>query len=258
MMRVSILVALAAATVALSAQPGFTQPADGLKALREEVEALKEGLKGLERGLQQVKVILQAGLLPPPSELDNIVLSVEGTSVKGERTARLTIVEFTDYQCPICGRHFRDVLPRIEAEYIKTGKVRYVLRDYPLETVHPQALKAAEAARCAGDQGKYWEMHDRLFDKQGAFGPKDLAEHARVLGLEVPSFERCLDSGRHEEDIRKDIAAGLRAGVRGTPTFFFGVTGANDPNVKPLRRMPGAVEYGGFKRLIESLLPRQD
>ncbi len=258
MIRESVLAALTAVTIILWAHPGSTQPTDDLKALGTEIKALKEGQKAIERDLQQVRVLLQAGPLVPPSELDNVVLSVEGAWDKGEKTARLTIIEFVDYQCPICSRHFREVLPQIEAEYIKTGKVRYVIRDYPLEPVHQHALKAAEAARCAGDQGKYWEIHDRLLANQRALGPKDLPEHARALGLHVPSFQECLDSGRYEEEIRKDIEAGLRAGVRGTPTFFLGLTEANDAHVKALRRLPGAVEYVGFKSLIDRLLRREN
>lgn len=257
MKQLAALAALAALAL-VAPYPGFPETGEELKALGKEVEALKEGQKAIERDLQRVRVLLQAGPLAPPSELGNVVLSVQGAWAKGEKTARLTIVEFMDYECPVCSRHFRDVLPQLEAEYIKTGRVRYVLRDYPLEPIHPHAFKAAEAARCAGDQGKYWEMHDQLLGNQRALTPKDLPEHARVLGLDVPSFQQCLDSGQYEEEIRKDIEAGLRAGVRGTPTFYLGLTDANGAHVKALRSLPGALEYTGFKSLINSLLPRKD
>ncbi len=248
------LTALAALTL-FSAHPGLAQTSEELKALSTETEALKEGQKAIQKDLQELKTLLQPGRVAPPSELENVVLSVEGAWAKGEKTAGLTVIEFMDYQCPVCGRHFREVLPQIEAEYIKTGKVRYVLRDYPLERFHPHAFKAAEATRCAGDQGQYWEMHDRLLANQRALGPKDLPEHARAFGLDVPSFQGCLDSGRYAEAIRNDIAAARAAGVGGTPTFFLGLTEPNDARVKALRTLPGAMEYVVFKRIIESLLP---
>ncbi len=174
---------------------------------------------------------------------------------KGEKTAKLIIVEFVDYQCPFCSRHFRDVLPQIERDYIATGKVRYVLLDFPGELVHPNALKAAEAAHCAGDQGKFWEMHDRLLANQAALKPNDLLEHARTVGLDVASFQRCLDSSGHEDKIRDDLDAGLRAGVRGTPSFFFGSTEENGARVRVTRELPGALEYLAFKPFIDRLLP---
>ena len=252
-----VVLAVLAVLVIISPSPAFPESSEDLKALGREIAALRAGQKAIQRDLQQLRVVLHAmGEAPPPAP-ETLVLGVDGAWAKGESAARLTIIEFADYQCPLCRRHFRDVLPQIEAEYINTGKVRYVLRDYPLEAVHPQAFKAAEAARCAGDQGKYWEMHDRLLDNQRALGPKDLPEHAGALGLEVSSFQQCLDGGRHEEAIREDIEAGMRAGVRGTPTFFLGLKEANDSHVKVLRGIPGAAEYVGFKRLIDSLLPRE-
>ncbi len=251
------LTALAVLTL-FSAHPGLAQTSEELKTLGKEIEALKEGQKAIEKDLRELKTLLHAGRVAPPSELENVVLSVEGAWAKGEKTAGLTVIEFMDYQCSVCGQHFREVLPQVEAEYIKTGKVRYVLRDYPLEPIHPHAFKAAEAARCAGDQGKYWEIHDRLLDNQRALGPKDLPEHARALGLDVPSFQQCLDSGRYAEAIRKDIAAAQAAGVGGTPTFFLGLTEPNDSLVKALRTLPGALPYTGFKSFIDSLPPRKD
>jgi len=148
-------------------------------------------------------------------------------------------------------------LPQIEQEYIKTGKVKYVVRDFPLESIHKDAFKAAEAAHCAGDQGAYWEMHTRLFANQRALGPKDLPQHAQAQGLDVPMFQRCLESGKYAARIRKDLEDGQRAGVTGTPGFFLGVTGSNDPKVKILRVLKGAQPYASFKEAIDTLLSSQ-
>ena len=153
MKRLAALTALAALALVVP-YPGFPQTSEELKALGKEIEALKEGQKAIARDLQELKTLLPAGRVIPPSEPENVVLSVEGAVAKREKTAGLTIIEFMDYQCPVRSRHFGEGLPQIEAEYIKTGKVRYVLRDYPLEAIHPHAFKAAEAARCAGGRGQ--------------------------------------------------------------------------------------------------------
>ena len=148
-------------------------------------------------------------------------------------------------------------MPQIESEYIKTGKLKYVARDFPLESIHKEAFKAAEAAHCAGDQGQYWEMHTRLFANQRALGTKDLPQHAQALGRNVPRFQQCFDSGKHAARIRKDLEDGQKAGVTGTPAFFLGVTVPNDPTVKVIRVLKGAQPYTSFKDAIDSLLSSQ-
>ncbi len=148
-------------------------------------------------------------------------------------------------------------MPQLEQEYIKTGKVKYVALDFPLESIHKNAFKAAEAARCAGAQGKYWEMHARLFANQGAIGLNDLPSHAEALGLDMPVFHQCLESGQYAAAIRKDIAGGQQAGVTGTPSFFFGLTEANDSKIKSLRQLTGAQPYAAFQAAINSLLSEQ-
>lgn len=148
-------------------------------------------------------------------------------------------------------------MPQIESEYIKTGKLKYVARDFPLESIHKNAFKAAEAAHCAGEQGKFWEMHAGLFANQRALGLSDLANHAQALGLDMPKFQQCLDSGKHAAAIRKDLADGQKAGVTGTPGFFLGVTDPNDQRVKVSRVLKGAQPYASFKEAIDSLLSAQ-
>ncbi len=181
------------ATITLSAHPGSTQSSPGstqsseeLKALRQELEAIKEGQGRLQKDVQEIKAILQgarAAAQPPQVQPQNVVLTLDGEPTKGDTSARVVLVEFTDYQCPFCGRYVHDAYAQIEAEYIKTGKLRYVIREFPLESIHPQAFKAAEAALCAGDQGKYWEMHDRLFANQRALAPDQLPRPPRFARI---------------------------------------------------------------------------
>jgi protein-disulfide isomerase len=119
-----------------------------------------------------------------------------GAQSQGDTTAKVTLIEFSDYQCPFCGRYANETYTKLIDQYVKTGKVRYVLRNFPLAQMHPLAEKAAEAAECAGEQGKYWEMHERLFKNQQALDAKEMTGHAAVLGLDQAKFQLCLDGGK--------------------------------------------------------------
>jgi protein-disulfide isomerase len=126
-----------------------------------------------------------------------------------------------------------------------------------LESIHKNALKAAEASRCAGEQGKYWEMHDQLFSNFNALEMADLFRHSHTLGLDSQKFRECMDAGKYLSEIRKDISEGQRAGVRGTPTFFIGVSEGEDTKIRVLKVIRGAKPYAEFKELLDSLLTAQ-
>src|SRR5262245_15252154 len=145
---------------------------------------------------------------PPPAPATGSV--IDGAMVRGAQGAPVTIVEFSDYQCPYC-RQAEDVLARISAEYGE--RVRVIYRDFPLD-FHAGARPAAEAARCAGESGRFWEYHDLLFVAQPAFSRADLLTYARRLGLSAEAFTACLDSGRYREAVKADVAEGRAAGVR--------------------------------------------
>lgn len=232
------------------------QSAEEFRALRKELEGVREGQKSIEKELEAIKGLLQQRPAPGAAAQApvNVVLSVDGAVTKGDKNAKVTLIEFTDFQCPFCSRHLNQTAPQIEQEYIKTGKVRYVLRDFPIQSIHPQAFKAAEAAHCASEQGKYWEMHGKLFGNQRAMTPKDLSAHAESLGLETSKFQKCLDSGKYAARIKKDLEDGQKAGVTGTPSFFLGLTDSKSSQVKTLRAIKGAQPYAAFKDAIDSLL----
>jgi len=124
--------------------------------------------------------------------------------------------------------------------------------DFPLESIHKFAFKAAEAARCAGEQGKFWEMHDRLFANQNLLEPAK--PHAEAIGLDVAKFEGCLSAGKYAEAVRKDAAEGSKAGVTGTPLFFLAYTDPTSSKVKTVARLSGAQPYAAFKAQIDKLL----
>ena len=171
-------------------------------------------------------------------------VSVDDDPVKGDKNAKVTIVEFSDYQCPFCGRFFRDTLPQIEEQYVRTGKIKMVFRDFPL-SFHENAQKAGEAAECAEDQDKYWEMHDKLFQNQQKLAVTDLKQYAADLKLDTKKFNDCLDSSKHKAEVQKDMADGSSYGVSGTPAFF--ING---------RKLVGAQPFSAFKSIIDAELDK--
>jgi len=187
-----------------------------------------------------------AAVLPaqerPPANADPHVL--------GDVHAKVTIVEFGDYQCPVCRAFWKEVEPRLRKEYVDTGKVRLIFADFPVIQIHPEAVLAAMAVDCAGDQNKYWQYHDKLFHEQDwgdevfRFGARDLKRWARDVGLETKAFNDCLDSGRHKDDVARDKNAGDKLNIRGTPTFL----------INNRRVIAGAQPYTTFKRAIDEEL----
>jgi protein-disulfide isomerase len=216
-----------------------------------------KSIKGLGRALRVSALVVawatgagaQADSQPPlPAEL-----AIQGAPSKGSPNAPVTIVEFSDFQCPFCGRHFQQTFDPLEREYIATGKVRYVFRHFPLERIHPQAFKAAEAAECAGEQGKFWEMHDRLFANQQALLPDNLLMHAQAVGLDSRRFAACFAGQAATARVRADMALASQAGVTATPNFFLG-TPIPGGKIKVIRKLNGALPYAMFKSAIDAML----
>ena len=152
-------------------------------------------------------------LLRPPS----VDVAYDPSRVKGDPKAPITIVEFSDFQCPFC-KKTESTLNGILTKY--NGQVKLAYLDFPLREIHPHAQNAAEAARCAGDQGKFWEYHDALYADQSKLGGPELATHARALNLDEKSFQSCLDSGKFKSKVEADLEQGNKVGVAGTPGFF--------------------------------------
>ena len=223
-------------------------------ALKAELKSVKETLKVQNDLLRQLLERFGAGRDAPFREM---LVTVDGGAVYGRPDAKVTIVEFSDYQCPFCARYSNDTFPQIEREYIDTGRVKYVFRDFPIEASHPQAFKAHEAVHCAGDQGRRREMHKKVFANQRTMSVSDLTAHAVALGMDKSRFEKCLAQGTYAAKVRSAMSAGEQAGVRGTPTFFVGVTEPNSTKLKAVRRIIGAQPYGAFKAAIDDLLSAQ-
>lgn len=169
----------------------------------------------------------------------------------GNKNAKVTIIEFSDYQCPFCRSFWKDSLPQIKNEFIDTGKAKFIYRDYAL-SFHPMAIPSAQAAECADDQGKYWEMHDKIFSEEDKLGQgtvtytvQELKLWASQIGLDKAKFNQCLDSGKYKAEVQKDFDDGNSAGVSGTPSLF--ING---------RLVVGAQPYASFKAIIEEELKK--
>jgi len=181
---------------------------------------------------------VQTFLTPPPAPV--FAVATDDQPAKGNPSAAVTVVEFTDYQCPTCAQA-QTVIERLLTEY--SDRVRLVVRDFPLQ-MHPEARKAAEAAEAAREQGKYWDFTAILFRNQSALKPEQLKQYAQVIGLDRAKFDAALDSGKFSDKVERDILDGQRFGITGTPTFF--VNG----------RRAKEITYEGLKSAIEAALKK--
>lgn len=239
----------------LGCSPTAAQSQQELEAIRKQIDALAAGQAAIQKQLDELLVMVRGPQRQPLPA--NPVVDTGGAPAKGAATARVTLVEFSDYQCPYCARYTRDTFDQIDKEYVSTGKVRYVFRNLPLESIHPQAFKAHEAALCAGEQGKYWEMHRELFANQKELQPDALLKHAAKAGVDESRFRQCLSSGKFASQIRQDITDAERAGAQGTPTFFIGLSTPGDTKIKTVRVVRGAVPYSTFKEALDAVLGNQ-
>lgn len=187
-----------------------------------------------------------------------VKVSIDDDPVLGDKNAKVTLIDFSDYECPFCKRHFTDTYPQLKKDYIDTGKVKMVFRDLPL-SFHQNAPKEAEAAECARKQGGdsvYYKYHDQIFTKTTSNGTglalDQLPIIAKELGLNVNQFQSCLDSGEFKAEIDKDIADAGKVSASGTPTFFIGKSTSNG-EIEGIK-VVGAQPYSTFKVIIDEQL----
>ena len=182
------------------------------------------------------------GQQPPAADGSRIAAVTSADHIRGDKNAPITLIEYSDFECPFCAR-FRPTVDQILTEY--KGRVRLVYRHFPLRSIHSEAQKAAEASECAADQGKFWEMHDKLFDlnEAGSLALANMKLAAAELGFNTTSFNDCLDSGKYAQEVEKDYQDGLAGGVSGTPGSFLNG-----------QYIAGALPFAQIQPIIESLL----
>jgi protein-disulfide isomerase len=243
------IVATAAVWLGLRLGGGPTPPAmtsDQADAILEELSAMRGVLEKIEQQGSAVARTPSRPPAPPPTAR----VAATGPAL-GSESSPVTVVEFTDYQCPYCRRFHQTTFPELKKRYVDTGKVRWVVRNLPLG-FHPDARPAALAAHCAGDQGKYWEMRDTLFSNSASLGRDALEGYAASMKLDLAAFNACLDNEVHLPQIDTDASEANRVRITGTPTFVIGPSGEDTVNG---RRVVGAQSLAVFQAEIDRLLP---
>jgi protein-disulfide isomerase len=251
---------LKVATVALVALFSLSPPIEqDAASLKREIDALKAQQAEMQKDLDAIRAFLQQMIVEKAeAAMVNAPIVVAGAPAKGSASARVMMVEVSDYHCPFCRRHTLVTQPQIDADYINTGKLRYVFIDYPIDQLHPDAFKAHEAANCAGEQGKYWQMHGKLFESpptrdSAQLGPQ-LVSQAQAVGLDVAKFRACFDAGKYSTPVRDNVARMQALGIDSTPTFLIGLTPAAGQPMKVVKVVRGAVPYQQFKTALDQLL----
>ena len=178
-------------------------------------------------------------------------MNFEGGPVLGSAEATVGIVEFTDYQCPFCKRFYDQTFGAIKKNYVDNGKIQYRVRDYPLG-FHSEAKGASVAARCAGEQGKYWEMRSELFNRQRELGPELYESLAGEIGLKKKAFRKCMDDPERAAEVDESFVYAGMIGVTGTPSFFIGRIEGDQ--LVHARQISGAQPYSVFAKAIDSQL----
>jgi protein-disulfide isomerase len=244
--RLCIVVGLLFWCVNLSAQ--------GDLSLSKRLDALEVAVGSLEREISELNTMLRAVLPPSPiTDISPVQLNIANAPVKGSATAKVVLIEYSDFECPYCGRYAQTAFPELQRQFIDTGKVKYVFRNLPLEQIHKAAPKAAEAAECAYEQGRFWEFHDRLFANQQSLALSDLSGHAKAVGLDLPKFQSCLIEGKMATRIAGDLAEAARFELTGTPAFLIGEI-QPDGTVRVSRKMSGAQPFSVFESELNKFL----
>ena len=252
------------ATVALVALISLSPPpqsqADEIAALKRQVQELREQQAQMQRELSAIKNFLQQLMQPRPSGAPDVpgiigaTIPTANEPSMGSPSAKITLMEISDYHCPFCKRQTQQTFPQLVTEYIKPGKVQFVFVDYPIAQLHPTAARAHEAAICAGEQNKYWEMHVSLFSSPVAKDDAALVSQAKQVGVNEGTFRSCLASGRHASSIQASVSRMEQLVISGTPMVVLGYTPAPGQPLKVEKYVYGAQPYSAFKEAIDSLL----
>lgn len=232
------------------AQQGASSPqvqSEGIT--REQADAILKELREIRLLLErQVQGIPARAQNPVPNRTGKV--KVGASSVLGHPGAPVTIVEYTDYQCPHCGRFHNTTFEELKKNYIDTGKIQFISRDLPLG-FHQNALKAAQAARCAGEQDKFWQMRDLLIRNSSKLEGKAILSYAQQVQLDTDKFNDCVSADKYADDIRREVAEANSIGITGTPSF---IVGRRDRDSVEGAILVGTLPYAALEMRIKELL----
>ena len=230
----SLAAALAAQT---PNEPGIT---------RQQADEILNELRQIRQLLEKQNKAADA----EPAKPSRIKLDLHNSPMLGSKGAPLTIVEFTDYQCPFCQRFHTMVFGDLKKNYIDTGKVRFYSRDLPLDSLHPNATRAAEAARCAADQGQFWTIREIMSAHPDKLDLDSLVADAQQLKLDVPAFRSCVEKEKYKNDVQSDVLEAMKIGADGTPSFVIGKSTSDGAEGE---LMVGAQPYPMFDMKLKAL-----
>jgi len=230
-------------------------------SIQQQIDQLKEGQERMLREIAEIKRLVsekpsRVDMPAKPAASNPVPVNVHGEPFRGDGRARFAIMEYSDFECSFCAKYVREIYPRIDKDYIHSGKIKYFFRDLP-GPGDTNALLKARAARCAGEQGKFWEMHDRLFATQTEPVGQNLASHAETLGLDAEKFSACLASGRYSDNIGMSVAGARRIGVFGTPAFLIGTVSEDGDFMRVTKILVGGESFETLKSSLDELLVTQ-
>ena len=209
----------------------------------------------LEEAMAKLELRILQNQLPTEQPKPPVKISADDDPIIGDPNAPITIIEFSDFECPFCARFHVQTFPSLLDEYIDQGKVKIVFRDFPIQSIHPNAVPAAVAANCANDQGNFRGMHDIIFENQNEWSNQEttdalttFSQYAAEIQIDQETFDSCLTSGKHIQEIQKDLQDGRDYGVSGTPGFFVGNDQIGFVELK------GAQPFESFKKVIDAQL----
>ena len=238
-------------------QPNDSASQKTSPSIQQQLDELKQGQERLIKEVEEIRKLLPQRPARPefnskPAAPNVSSVNVFGEPFRGANTARVAIVEYSNFDCSFCGKFARTVFPRLDEDYISPGKVRYYFRDLP-EPHETNAWLKARAARCAGDQGKFWEMHELLFANQIATS-QDLPTLAQAIGLDSEKFNECLSTEKYLVNIERSVAGAKRMDLFGTPAFLIGSLSEDGGFVTVKKVLVGAESYDSLKGVLDPLL----
>jgi len=235
----------------------FTMAAAFMLPLAAQTQGQNEGITRQQADqilneLRQIRQLLerQNAAAPAPKGPQHAAVDLTGYQFLGDKNAPLTMVEYTDYQCPFCQRFHTTVFDEIKKNYIDTGKVRFYSKDLPLDSLHPNAFRAAEAGRCAAEQGQFWKMRDVMAANPSKLDLESLVTDATELKMEPKSFRSCVESDKYRKAVEADVVQAEQIGADGTPTFVIGKSTANGVDGDVL---VGAMPFSAFDAKLKQL-----
>jgi protein-disulfide isomerase len=248
LLAVALLVVFGVPTHADDAQPSIQEQLNDLKRGQERILQELEGLRTtLEQGAAGARTEVPAR---PPGP---VALNVHGEPFKGSSNAPVAIVEYSDFDCGHCAKFATQIFPQLDAKYVATGKVKLYFRDFP-ERGNAESFLKAQVARCAGEQGKFWVIHDYFFTAKPVLTGSDLSREAELIGLDLPALKQCLSQPKYALMIQRSATGAEKMGIEGTPTFVVGTLTDNGDIVRVKQVLLGAEKLAEFEKVLDELL----